>query len=376
MTTLTNICRYSIPKTSTRLVLIPFNSPGVIHSVTTFPTSFNLSKHSVFLTQNNYNAIPGIQSATFATSIGRFQESKKGPQHKDLNPTHIASDKNVDAFSKLEKAAKSESFHFQKKNKEVEDGPKELIPVSDDAHSQDYLLPHPIWSEEEVKSVEIKHTEPRGISDRLAYIAVQIMRKTFDLASGYTIGKHFQTLDERSVLVRCIFLETVAGVPGFTAAMVRHLHSLRRMQRDHGWIHTLLEEAENERMHLMTFLQLKNPGPVFRFGVVCTQYVFTAGFFLAYLASPKFCHRFVGYLEEEAVKTYSHIIEEIDAGRLPMWKNLPAPDIAVQYWQLPDNHTMRDVILAVRADEAHHRDVNHVLASMKLRDKNPFKAGE
>ena len=86
--------------------------------------------------------------------------------------------------------------------------------------------------------------------------------------------------------------------------------------------------------------------------------------------------RFVGYLEEEAVKTYSHIIEEIDAGRLPMWKNLPAPDIAVQYWQLPDNHTMRDVILAVRADEAHHRDVNHVLASMKLRDKNPFKAGE
>ena len=76
----------------------------------------------------------------------------------------------------------------------------------------DYLLPHPIWSEEEVKSVEIKHTEPRGISDRLAYIAVQIMRKTFDLASGYTIGKHFQTLDERSVLVRCIFLETVAGM--------------------------------------------------------------------------------------------------------------------------------------------------------------------
>ena len=141
MTTLTNICRYSIPKTSTRLVLIPFNSPGVIHSVTTFPTSFNLLKHSAFLTQNNYNAIPGgIQSATFATSIGRIQEASKGPQHKDLNPTHIASDKNVDAFSKLEKAAKSESFHFQKKNKEVEDGPKELIAVSVDAHTQGMIL--------------------------------------------------------------------------------------------------------------------------------------------------------------------------------------------------------------------------------------------
>ena len=73
------------------------------------------------------------------------------------------------------------------------------------------MLPHPIWSEEEVQSVEIKHREPKGISDKLAYFAVQFLRKTFDLASGYTIGKHLQTLDERSVLVRCIFLETVAG---------------------------------------------------------------------------------------------------------------------------------------------------------------------
>ena len=140
MTTLTNICRYSIPKTSPRLMLISFNSPGIIHSVTTFPTSFNLLKHSVFLTQNNYNAVPGIQSATFSTSIGRIQESSKGSQQKEVNPTHIASDKNVDAFSKHEKAAKSESFHFQKKNKEGEDSPKELIPVSDDAHTQGMIL--------------------------------------------------------------------------------------------------------------------------------------------------------------------------------------------------------------------------------------------
>ena len=83
----------------------------------------------------------------------------------------------------------------------------------------------------------------------------------------------------------------ILGVPGFTAAMVRHLHSLRRMQRDHGWIHTLLEEAENERMHLMTFLQLRNPGPIFRFVVVVSQYIFTGGFFLAYLINPTFCHR-------------------------------------------------------------------------------------
>ena len=41
---------------------------------------------------------------------------------------------------------------------------------------------------------------------------------------------------------------SAAGVPGMVAGMLRHLHSLRRMERDHGWIHTMLEEAENERM--------------------------------------------------------------------------------------------------------------------------------
>jgi hypothetical protein len=86
-------------------------------------------------------------------------------------------------------------------------------------------------------------------------------------------------------------IRTFAGVPGFAAAMIRHLDSLRKMQRDHGWIHTLLEEAENERMHLMTFMTLKHPGPFFRFNVIFTQYVFTALFSMAYLISPRFCHR-------------------------------------------------------------------------------------
>ena len=92
-------------------------------------------------------------------------------------------------------------------------------------------------------------------------------------------------------MFRCIFLETVAGVPGFAGGMIRHLRSLRRMERDHGWIHTLIEEAENERMHLMTFLQLRTPGPIFRATVIATQVTFTAAFSLAYLLSPHFCHR-------------------------------------------------------------------------------------
>ena len=100
-----------------------------------------------------------------------------------------------------------------------------------------------------------------------------------------------KTRKEDILAKKSVNFDSFAGVPGFAAAMIRHLDSLRKMQRDHGWIHTLLEEAENERMHLMTFMTLKHPGPFFRFNVIFTQYVFTALFSMAYLISPRFCHR-------------------------------------------------------------------------------------
>jgi len=250
------------------------------------------------------------------------------------------------------------------------------VTVVEEKPIEEYTLPHPIWSQHEVEIVEVTHRQPEGITDHMAYACVATMRVVFDIFSGYTMQLKLGTLDERSVLTRCIFLETVAGVPGFAAGMIRHLHSLRRMERDHGWIHTLLEEAENERMHLMTFLQLRHPGPLFRLAVIGTQMVFTAGFTLAYLMSPHFCHRFVGYLEEQAVITYSDILEKMDAGRLPMWSSLPAPEIAVNYWKLSDKALMRDVILAIRADEAHHRVVNHTLGDLNLNKQNPFGPGE
>lgn len=38
-----------------------------------------------------------------------------------------------------------------------------------------------------------------------------------------------------------------------------------------------------------------------------------------------------------------------------MWSKTPAPDIAKKYWKLADNAMIKDVLLAVRADEATHR---------------------
>jgi len=146
------------------------------------------------------------------------------------------------------------------------------------------------------------------------------------------------------------------------------------MKRDNGWMETLLEESYNERMHLLTFLQMAEPGRFMRLAVLGAQGIFFNTFLLAYLISPRTCHRFVGYLEEEAVLTYTREIADIDAGRLPMWEKMAAPPIAVEYWNMPEGkRTMRDLLLYVRADESKHREVNHTLANLdQSEDPNPY----
>lgn len=73
----------------------------------------------------------------------------------------------------------------------------------------------------------------------------------------------------------------------------------------------------------------------------------------------------------------THLITDIEAGRVPEWANMPAPAIAVDYWRLRPDATLLDVIYAVRSDETTHRFVNHTLANLDPRaDVNPFALGE
>ena len=159
---------------------------------------------------------------------------------------------------------------------------------------------------------------------------------------------------------RAVVLETVAGVPGMVGGSLQHLRALRRMETDHGWIHTLLDEAENERMHLMTFIQVTRPSQFERLLILVTQGIFYNFFFLLYLISPKTAHRVVGYLEEEAVHSYTEYLVGVDDGT---YANVAAPGIAIDYWKLAPDARLREVIVAVRADEAGHRDVNHEFAN-------------
>jgi ubiquinol oxidase len=158
---------------------------------------------------------------------------------------------------------------------------------------------------------------------------------------------------------RAIVLETVAAVPGMVGAALVHLRCLRWMRDDEGWIRTLMDEAENERMHLMTFIEIARPSWLERMLVLVAQAGFFTFFLLLYIVSSRTAHRLVGYFEEQAVFSYSQYLEEIDSGRV---ENVPAPQIALDYWKLPADARLRDVVLAVRADEAEHRDVNHGFA--------------
>lgn len=260
---------------------------------------------------------------------------------------------------------------MEKKNGSSSAEPEEKVPALHPGlqranMGENYWLFQPYYSQEDLK-VSVTHEKPASIKDRLALFGVTTTRATFDYVTGYG-----PNMNEAKWLTRFVFLETVAGVPGMVAAMLRHLRSLRLMKRDNGWIHTLLEEAENERMHLLTFLEMKKPSLIFRGLVLAAQGIFANCFFFTYLFSPSLCHRFVGYLEEEAVKTYTHALADLDAGKLPLWENMPAPPVAIRYWKLEEDAMFRDVLLAVRADEACHRHVNHTLSSIGEDAKNPF----
>jgi ubiquinol oxidase len=191
------------------------------------------------------------------------------------------------------------------------------------------------------------HYLPQTVGDRLALAFIKVLRFFADTFFSRRYGH------------RAVILETVAAVPGMVGGALQHLRALRLMKSDNGWIRTLLDEAENERMHLMTFIHIARPSPLERVLVLLVQGAFYNSYFLLYLISPRSAHRFVGYLEEEAVYSYTEYLAGVDGGT---YANVQAPDIAIDYWKLAPNARLREVIVAVRADEARHRDVNHQFA--------------
>jgi ubiquinol oxidase len=203
------------------------------------------------------------------------------------------------------------------------------------------------------KIYSIKHHVPHNLRDKMALRLVKFMRFFADSFFKKRYGH------------RAVVLETIAAIPGMVGGMLKHLQCLRQIKDDHGWIHTLLDEAENERMHLMTFIHIAQPNIFERILIIIAQGFFFTFYLILYLCSPYTAHRVVGYLEEEAIISYSQYLKEVEEGRI---LNIKIPTIAHDYWGLPKEALLADLIQVVRQDECRHRDVNHSFAQV-LRKK-------
>ena len=113
---------------------------------------------------------------------------------------------------------------------------------------------HPIYTEEQMKAIKVAHRQAQNWSDWTAMTLMRIARWGMDTATGYAHpteeakrrGSYLSPakikswlspspMTERKWLIRFLFLESVAGVPGMVAGSVRHLNSIRRLRRDNGW---------------------------------------------------------------------------------------------------------------------------------------------
>ena len=197
---------------------------------------------------------------------------------------------------------------------------------------------------------------PVNFSDKVAYKITMFLRWIADTFFKKRYGH------------RAVVLETVAGVPGMVAGMWNHLRSLRKMKPDdRGWFKTLLAEAENERMHLMIFIRIAKPNWFERWMIITAQFIFWHFYMFLYIFFPQCAHRMVGYFEEQACISYTEYLKEIDEGRT---ENIKAPKIAIDYYNLDKDATLRDVVIAVRKDEEGHRDVNHEMADQIRRNRH------
>ena len=169
---------------------------------------------------------------------------------------------------------------------------------------------------QKMEKMIMRHRAPENISDHIALGITLMLRFFADTFFAKRYGH------------RAVVLETVAGVPGMVAGMWQHLRSLRSMKHDsRGWIKTLLAEAENERMHLMIFIEIAKPNWFERHAILLAQAIFWNFYFLLYVFFPKIAHRMVGYFEEQAVISYTQYLEQVEAGEV---ENTQAPAIAIE----------------------------------------------
>tara|TARA_B110000208_G_C11611009_1_gene373632 strand:- start:168 stop:596 length:429 start_codon:yes stop_codon:yes gene_type:complete len=133
-------------------------------------------------------------------------------------------------------------------------------------------------------------------------------------------------------------------------------------------IRELLAEAENERMHLMFFIEIAKPNFFERWLVLAAQIVFSVFYLVLYLLDSRTAHKMIAYFEEEAVHSYTEYLGLVESGAM---ENVPAPALAIDYYGMSPDAKLSDLIKHVRADEQHHSEVNHRYAAGGSNDPHP-----
>lgn len=198
----------------------------------------------------------------------------------------------------------------------------------------------------------IEHREhyrraPKNTRDMIAKILVHVSARCADILFRSRYGH------------RACVLETIAAVPGMVGGLFQHLKSLRLIHDDRGWIKALLDEAENERIHLLVYSEIAKPNVFERVLIMIVQFFFYNIYFVLYLLSPRTAHRVVGYFEEEAIHSYENYLRLVLEGK---HENIPATALGISYWNLSADARLSDMIVATIKDEMLHRDVNHEFA--------------
>ena len=318
-----------------------------------FSSATFLRSRIIFNYFNGNNRIRVFSSSEPAKITSRSEKLAVFPVLKDVTPVHFKA-----SMTKHPLMIQKKPFLFN----------------SDSALGDHLgLQQNHIWTEQEIneKMSVLYHHQPTTIADHLMHKFMYGLYHSFNFITGYRENNP----SVKAIEWRLITLESVAGVPGFVAAGLRHFRSLRTLRRDHGWIPSLLEEAENERMHLLVCLNSFNASTMTRALVYAAQIIMIPLLMGIYLVRPKSMHRLVGYLEETAVKTYINVINHVNTPGTHLnkeWGEKLAPRIAIGYWKLSEDAKWSDVLKCMMADECNHRDVNHTFAEMKTEDPTPF----
>ena len=212
---------------------------------------------------------------------------------------------------------------------------------------------------------QLTHVLPARVGDHAAIVLVRLQRWFADRFA------------RERYLHRATVLKVVAPSPAFAAAVVQHFSCLIRV-RENSKARMLLSEAENHQRHLHILMELAKPNPA----EICAIYICQVVQFFVYLGlftvAPRFAHRLVGYTLEESAVMYTHMINDIDAGKVGELPGGRLPDSAFKYWGMahtpddaatshngepPVGWSVRHLALLIRADEMEHRDNHHKAAN-------------